>query len=246
MPAASPSLYIAIGGLLALGLGPTVLSGLPSLHELAGLADASGLADALRTSGLAVPPWTAAAISIGAALLYFALWLPFGVCGNCGCASARPLPLADLLILDAADVERGCACTSLLCCAQRTLAAETKPRRRMLKKIATQPLLQLYVALCALAGGILVVACAPRLRIYDADASGTVTFLETAEGLVQKYTGVAALKEIDASVHGAAAQWLNRACCETAVLSRGGRAPSFRSRVCAAGSSNSINLSCSR
>lgn len=238
MPAASPSLYIAIGGLLALGLGPTVLSGLPSLHELAGLADASGLADALRTSGLAVPPWTAAAISIGAALLYFALWLPFGVCGNCGCASARPLPLADLLILDAADVERGCACTSLLCCAQRTLAAETKPRRRMLKKIATQPLLQLYVALCALAGGILVVACAPRLRIYDADASGTVTFLETAEGLVQKYTGVAALKEIDASVHGAAAQWLNRACCETAVLSRGGRAPSFRSRVCAAGSSS--------
>ena len=190
--------------------------------------------------GVPYPFSVAAALSLFTALVYFSAWLPFGACGGCGCTCARPLPIADLVVLDAADIEGGCACASLLCCVQRTCRAEKEPRRRMLKRIATQPILQLCVCMCALASAVLIVACAPRMHTFDADGSGTTTLLESANGFVQQASslrpngggGGGALKEIDARARAAATEWFDRVCCETAAFSRSG-ALSFHARVCA-------------
>ena len=110
----------------------------------------------------------------------------------------------------------------------------------MLKRIATQPILQLCVCMCALASAVLIVACAPRMHTFDADGSGTTTLLESANGFVQQASslrpngggGGGALKEIDARARAAATEWFDRVCCETAAFSRSG-ALSFHARVCA-------------
>ena len=222
---AAAVLFFTLGAAFASLLWPQLGVGLPSLKEVVEMLEhpsvgtfGAMLSDAWHATSRGAGHYMKAAVPIGLALLYLAIWIPYGKLCLRRCVCARPLVVADIIV-DAADPD-GCTCVTFACCGRRLVRADRK-RSAELRRITRHPLAQLYAVLFAMCGAGLIIMETPRLSsVTDADGNGVIGLFDAVEHVRAPALSAskAALAQLNHNVLPAAEMWAQRVRCEAANI----------------------------